>query len=303
MHRFNAETARYLREELHCKTLINASNWKTVNDIRLNDAERWSYTANEVMAVNRYYEPIHMGPDKAWRINKGDRFHNESVLLNPRALPLNIKQTVGYPMMITETAWPQPLGYQSEAPFLAAAYQSLNGVDAVFWVGAKELEWSNQDRNAFDADSQQKWIIATPMILGQFPAAALMYRRGDVALGQPVVVEHRSDKEVWERVRRSSPRTRSITPIVTSATGPSNRISQALSTRWPFSSDRSRSSMGRNPQRRPSPPEPLHRPHTENRSQQYGANHVGLWPGVLHGRRTQGTGRAPASLNRSVRSS
>jgi hypothetical protein len=199
MRRFNAETARYLRDELHCKALINAGNWKTADTIRLNDAERWTYTANEVMAVNRYYNPVHMGPDSAWRVVKGDRFANESVLFNPRALPLNIKQTVGYPMMITETNWTPPLGYQSEAPFLAAAYQSLCGVDAVCWVSAVELEWSNHDRNAFDTDSQLKWIIATPMTLGQFPAAALLYRRGDVALGQPVVVEHRSDKELWER--------------------------------------------------------------------------------------------------------
>jgi hypothetical protein len=27
-----------------------------------------------------------------------------------------------------------------------------------------------------------------------------MYRRGDLAVGQPVVIEHRSDKELWERV-------------------------------------------------------------------------------------------------------
>jgi hypothetical protein len=200
MRRFNAETARYLREELHCKALINAGNWNTADTIRLNDAERWTYTANEVMAVNRYYEPIHMGPDRAWRVVKGDRFNNESILFNPRALPLNIKQPVGYPMMITETNWTPPLGYQSEAPFLAAAYQSLCGVDAVFWVSAQELEWSNRDRTAGDADSQLKWIIATPTALGQFPAAALLYRRGDLALGQPVVVEHRSDKEIWERV-------------------------------------------------------------------------------------------------------
>jgi hypothetical protein len=195
MHRFNAETARYLREDLQCQQLINASNWKTVDPVRLNDVERWAYTANEVMAVNRYYEVVHMGPDHAWRVNKGDTFQNESVLLNPRALPLSIKQVVGYPMFVTETNWTPPLGYQSEAPFLAAAYQSLTGLDAVFWVSARPTEWANTD-----ADSQYKWIIDTPTMLGQFPAAALVFRRGDVALGEPVVVEHRSNKELWERV-------------------------------------------------------------------------------------------------------
>ena len=142
MYRFNAEIARYLRDELGCRQLINAGNWKTADSIRLNDAERWSYTANEVLAVNTYYSPVHIGPDRGWRIDKGDQFEDVSVLLNPRSFPLNIKQTAGHPMMITETHWVPPLAYQSEAPFLTAAYQSLTGVDTVFWFATGEAEAS-----------------------------------------------------------------------------------------------------------------------------------------------------------------
>jgi hypothetical protein len=115
-------------------------------------------------------------------------------------LPLNLKQVVGHPMMITETHWVPPLGYQSEAPFLAAAYQSLTGVDVLYWFATGESEWSNQDRAAWDSASRAKWSIATPTLLGQFPAAALLFRRGDVAMGQPAVVEHRSFEQLWGRV-------------------------------------------------------------------------------------------------------
>lgn len=200
MYRFNAEMARYLREELGCRQLINAGNWRTADSIRLNDAERWSYTANEVLAVNTYYSPVHIGPDRGWRIDKGDKFEDVSVLVNPRAFPLNIRQVAGHPMMITETHWVPPLAYQSEAPFLAAAYQSLTGVDVVYWFETGEPEWSNQDRAEWDSASRAKWSIATPTMLGQFPAAALMFRRGDVAIGKPAVVERRSLREIWERV-------------------------------------------------------------------------------------------------------
>ncbi len=162
MHGFNAEIARYLREELGCRQLINAGNWKTADAIRLNDAERWSYTANEVLAVNTYYSPVHIGPDRGWRIDKGDQFEDVSVLLNPRSFPLNIKQVAGHPMMITETHWVPPLGYQSEAPFLTSAYQSLTGVDVVFWFSTGEAEWSSQDRAEWDSASRAKWAIATP---------------------------------------------------------------------------------------------------------------------------------------------
>ncbi len=200
MYNFNAEIAHYLREELGCRQLINAGNWRTADAVRLNDAERWSYTANEVLSVNTYYSPVHIGPDRVWRIDRGDQYEDGSVLLNPGAFPLDIKQVVGHPMMITETHWVPPTGYQSEGPFLAAAYQSLTGVDVVYWFTTNEVEWSDQDRADWDSASRAKWAIATPMMLGQFPAAALLFRRGYVEQGPPVVVEHRSLEQIWGRM-------------------------------------------------------------------------------------------------------
>ena len=200
MYGFNREIARYLREELGCKQLINAGNWKTADSVKLDDAERWSYTANEVLAVNRYFSPIHIGPDSGWRINAGDSFVDASVLFRPRELPLNLKQAAGHPMMVTESHWVPPLGYQSEGPFLVATYQSLSGVDLFYWFATGETEWSNQDRGDADSASRSKFRIATPMVLGQFPAAALLFRKGYLMEGQPVVDEHRSLGQIWERV-------------------------------------------------------------------------------------------------------
>ena len=200
MHGFNREIERYLREELGCKQLVNAGNWKSVDAVKLDDAERWSYTANQVLAVNRYYSLVHIGPDRGWRIDPGDSFVDTSVLLRPRELPLNLKQAAGHPMMITESHWVPPLSYQSEGPFLVATYQSLTGVDVFYWFATGETEWSNQDRAAWDAASRAKWAIATPMVLGQFPAAALLFRKGYLKQGQPILEEHRSLRQIWERV-------------------------------------------------------------------------------------------------------
>ncbi|WP_337177525.1 hypothetical protein [Paludisphaera sp.] len=199
MHRFNAETARYLREELGCEQLINAGNWRTASTTLLDDAERWSYTANDVIATNRYYAPVHVGREVGWRINAGDHYQDVSALLNPRDFPLNLRQTAGRPMMITESHWVQPLGYLAEAPFLVSAYQSLTGIDAFYWFAVGEPEWSNADRADWDSASRRKWSADTPMELGQFPAAALAYRKGYIRQGDPVVVEHRPLTELWER--------------------------------------------------------------------------------------------------------
>ena len=200
MHRFNTEIARYLREDLGCKQLINAGNWRTADVAKLDDAERWSYTANEVIAVNRYYSPVHIGPDRGWRIDPGDRFEDASVLFRPLELPLNLRQAAGHPMMVTESHWVPPLGYQSEGPFLVAAYQSLTGVDVFYWFGTGESEWSNQDRAPWDSASRAKWAIANPMVLGQFPAAALLFRKRYLKQGEPVVDEFRTLDEIWKRV-------------------------------------------------------------------------------------------------------
>lgn len=201
MHNFHAEIARYLREDLGCKQLINAGNWYPAETIRLMDVERWSYTANEVTGRNFYYDGgVHIGPDRGWRINKGDQFTEKSGTKNPRGLPFNSKTVVGHPHLVPETLWVPPLGYQSEGPFLASAYTSLNGVDVLYWFATGETEWASQDRAEWDAASRGKWLLATPMIMGQFPAAALAFRKGYIEEGEPVVVEHRSLEQLWRRV-------------------------------------------------------------------------------------------------------
>ena len=61
MYDFNREIAHYLRDELGCKQLINAGNWSTADHVVLDDVERWSYTANEVIGKNYYFSGIHNG--------------------------------------------------------------------------------------------------------------------------------------------------------------------------------------------------------------------------------------------------
>ena len=199
MYRFNQEMARYLREDLGCKQLINAGNWKTADTTRLNDVERWSYTANEVLAVNNYYSPVHIGPDRGWRIDKGDHFEDTSVLVNPRAFPLNLK-LVERP---SHDDHREPLGASAGVPVRGAVPRlRLSVADRhgrLLLVQHRRDGMVHTDRADWDAASRQKWSIATPMILGQFPAAALIYRKGYLKQGEPVVVEHRSLQQLWER--------------------------------------------------------------------------------------------------------
>jgi hypothetical protein len=199
MRGFNQMIGDYLKKELGCKQLVNAGNWRTADNATMLDAERWSYAANEVMAVNRYYDGVHEGKNNGWAIVNGDRFTDESVLLRPREFPLALKQVEGFPILVTESSWVPPLGYQSEGPFLVAAYQSLTGIDAFYWFATGEEDWRQPGSANGFMPSEGKWVCATPMLMGQWPAAALMYRRSYVRQGEPMVVEQRSLEDLWNR--------------------------------------------------------------------------------------------------------
>jgi hypothetical protein len=199
MHEFNRMIGDYLRNELGCKQLVNAGNWRTADNVRMLDAERWSYTANQVMAVNRYYTGLHEGKNNGWAIVNGDQFTDDSALLHPREFPLALKQVEGFPMLVTESSWVPPLGYQSEGPFLISAYQSLTGVDAFYWFATGEEGWRQPGSANGFMPSDGKWVCATPMLMGQWPAASLMYRLGYVKRAQPVVSEQRSLDDLWQR--------------------------------------------------------------------------------------------------------
>lgn len=202
---FYAEMGRYLREELGCGQLLNATNWRTANDQKLKGVERWTYTALEIDAENEYYgsDYQHVGENTGYRIDPGHYFINESCLHKPLELTTNFVGGVGRPFVVTETSWKRPNLYQSEGPFLISAFQSLGGVDAVCWFVATEPTWNLDPRRLFwkvgDSYALEKWTCSTPMLMGMFPAAALSYRRGDLEEGPVVAHEQRSLEAILGR--------------------------------------------------------------------------------------------------------
>jgi hypothetical protein len=202
-HKFYGDMKKFYRETLGCGQLVNASNWRTANQTLLDDSERWSYSATDVIAVNRYYNGgAHVGDNVGQRIDPGDKFSQRSALLNPRELPINLKQVVGHPMIISESSWVTPLAFQSEGPFLTAVYQSLTGVDVFYWFKADVIDYMTSPFFSFQfkgGQPLQKWSASIPSILGGFPATALLFRKGYVKQGEPVVHEERPLQSLWDR--------------------------------------------------------------------------------------------------------
>ena len=202
--KFYADMADFYRNELGCKQLINAMNWKSGDPIILDDVERWTYSANEVIAVNRYTGVTHVGENRGYRIDPGHLFISEPVVKNPATLPCALKQVQGAPFMITESAWVRPTRYKAVGPMLIAAYMSLTGVDSLYWFAVSQPQWELDSRRLWwpmgDSYTVTKWSGSLPEQMGMFPANALAFRHDYIAAAQePVVHEERSLASLWRQ--------------------------------------------------------------------------------------------------------
>lgn len=191
MRKFNADMSDYLRKDLGCKQLINANNWHTVDMVLTQDAEYWAQCANDVIARNCYTGGVHSGVNNGWQILPNHVYSDLCLIKDPLQLPTNVKQPQGHPFIIPEILWTPPNLYQSEAALMVAAQKSLTGLGMTCWFSNWAEEWGQHPVT--------KWTYSTPMQIGQFPAAALLYRQGYLKLGEPAVVEQRSLQQVWDR--------------------------------------------------------------------------------------------------------
>jgi hypothetical protein len=194
--RFYRGTYDYLRQ-LGFKGLIHASNWATASPEFFGPLEKLSYTTGDFIDRHGYFECNHKGDNAAWSIRPGHTYSDRSALRFDPAEPGNAKQFVhpvmdphygDKPSMISETTFTRPNRYRSEAPLYFAAYGALQASDGIVHFAFDGANWHVKPRYWM-----QQWTLETPAMLGQFPAAALIYRRGLVAPGA-VVADVRLNK-------------------------------------------------------------------------------------------------------------
>jgi hypothetical protein len=185
---FYSQTINYLRE-LGFKGVITASNWTTASTEILDPIEKLSYLAGDVMDRHGYFECQHRGPESEWSIRVGHtyvdrsalRFDGEELTTKDFSNPAMDTHFDGKPSMLSETTWSRPNRFRSEAPLFLAAYGSLQLTDAIVHFALDGDHWTVKPQRVV-----QPWTLMTPAMLGQFPAAALIFRRGLVAPGAVV---------------------------------------------------------------------------------------------------------------------
>jgi hypothetical protein len=184
--KFYAETYALLRS-LGFKGVITASNWATASPEVFGPLEKWSYTAGDFIDRHGYFSVTHKGENSEWSIRNGHTYTDRSALRFEATVPGKPKQFVhpamdpaydNKPSMISETTWNRPNRFRSEAPLYFAAYGALQDSDAIVHFALDGGNWSVKP-----GFWMQPWTLMAPSQAGQFPAAALIYRRGLVKPG------------------------------------------------------------------------------------------------------------------------
>jgi hypothetical protein len=193
--RFLTETQRTFYDQtqtflkgLGFRGLITASNWITANDAIFGPLEKYSYSGGDFIDRHGYFGGMLQGQDAAWSIRDGHVFSHRSALrFDPEepgkaaviTHPVFDSEINGKPSMISETTFTRPNRYRTEAPLFYAVYGALQDTDSVVHFALDGVDWQVKPRFFM-----QPWTLATPAMMGQFPAAALIYRQGLVKEGE-----------------------------------------------------------------------------------------------------------------------
>lgn len=188
--RFFDQQIQFLRG-LGFRGLIAASNWQTASPERLGPLQKYGYMTGDFLDRHGYFACRNRGTDAEWSLRDGQSYVNRSALRFDAEEPgkpsnfVNPAMDVQYgdkPTMLSETAWNRPNRYRSEAPIFLASYAALQDSDAIVHYQKDGARFGVKPRFFM-----QPWTLMSPAMFGQFPAAALLYRKGLIHVGKVAV--------------------------------------------------------------------------------------------------------------------
>ena len=188
--RFYQETYQFLRE-VGFQGVITASNWTTASPAVFGPLEKYSYTVGDFIDRHGYFGCNLRGENAEWSVREGHTYSDRSALRfdpeepgKPKAF-VHPVMDVGYdgkPSMISETTFCRPNRFRSEAPLFYAAYGALQDTGGLVHFALDSSTWAVKP-----GFFMQPWTLMTPAMMGQSPAAALIFRRGMVPYGDMLV--------------------------------------------------------------------------------------------------------------------
>jgi len=128
-------------------------------------------------------------------------FEDQPMVLNPAdGLPNNFAfyKVSGKPFVVSEWNNCFPNEYRVEGPLIMAAYANLQDWDGVLQFSFNHAEWRAPMEDNFD-------ISAWPNIWSQWPAAALLFYRGDVAQAKNSYEQVLGEKDLYGVIEEDNP--------------------------------------------------------------------------------------------------
>ena len=184
--KFYRDHYAYLKKTLGFRGLVYASNWQTASAQYLGPLDKLSNADADFMDRHGYFGGVHTGDASGYAIQAGQKYDDRTALkfLKDTGTGEDFNNPLfdiiydGQPSTITEVNWPPPNRFRADYPVLAAAYGALQGSDAIFHFAAGSPAWESVPG---------KFSVQTPVVEGQFPAAALIYRQGLVKMAPRIV--------------------------------------------------------------------------------------------------------------------
>lgn len=176
LKRFYEDMAQFLRKDLGVKCCISATNWTTADNRVLGALDKYTNLACDVIDRHAYFGGKHEGDGAGWSVRAGHIYEDKTGMYGPESLTPEL-QYVARPHITSEYSYQMANRFRTECPWLTATYGSLAGTDGFFFFALGTADWQKENT---------KWPVYTPVTMGQFPAAALIYRKGYVKEG-PVV--------------------------------------------------------------------------------------------------------------------
>ena len=176
-HDFYAGMSKFLRDDLGARWPISASNWTTAPGLGF--IERYTYSGVDVIDKHGYFGGDHAGDASGWSVRPGQTYQDKTAMFDPESVPFQYVRLPGHPHIQTEIAWNKPNRFIAEGEPLVSAYESLQGIDGVYFFAAGSGNWENNGGG--------NWPYMMPGEIGQSPAEALQYRRGDLKPGDTVL--------------------------------------------------------------------------------------------------------------------
>jgi len=174
--KINKELIDYLRDECRFKGMISVGNSTVEAPDTLKPVRDYIYSSGDIIANTSVFDAKIQ--DNIPTLSSMIFFESRSALKNPLGSPVLNPMYPGKASVTTSVSWPLPNRYRAEAVPFIAAYSSLHGSDVYLWYNADSPSWSSR---------LKKYSIQDPAIMGEFPAAALMFRRGDISPGAALV--------------------------------------------------------------------------------------------------------------------